>query len=183
MPPFKKFSIDCSIDSSLTQLLMSLDRPTNLALNAAGMELAIVAARYNPELMDQLIHNTQAELSAHEASVTKIERVPGSAELPLAAALMAQQPQKPAAIIALGVVIAGSTHHHQVIGDSTAWALQQISLQNNLPVINGIIVVEKRSQAEERVGAAINRGAEFAAAAIEMAHLTQKWTKNIKTNR
>lgn len=162
---------------------MSFDRPTNLALNATGMELAIVAARFNPALMDQLIQHTQAELLTHGANITVMERVPGSAELPLAAALMAQQAQKPAAIIALGVVIAGSTHHHQVIGDSTAWALQQISLQNNIPVINGIIVVEKRSQAEERVGKAINRGAEFAAAAIEMAQLTKKWTNNIKTNR
>ena len=162
---------------------MSLDRPTNRALNAAGLELAIVAARYNGLLMDQLIQHTLAALSGHGALLAEIERVPGSAELPLAAALMAQRPQAPAAIIALGVVIAGSTHHHKVIGDSTAWALQQISLQNNLPVINGIIVVEDRSQAEERVGDAINRGAEFAAAAIEMAQLTQKWTNNIKKTR
>jgi len=162
---------------------MSIDRPTNLALNAADFELAIVAARYNPELMDQLIQHTLAELSAHGANTAKIERVPGSAELPLAASLLAQQSPAPAAIIALGVVIAGSTHHHHVIGNSTAWALQQISLQNNVPVINGILVVEKRSQAEDRVGDTINRGAEFASAAIEMAHLTQKWTKNIKTNR
>ena len=41
-------------------------------------------------------------------------------------------------------------------------------------VINGIIVVEKRSQAEERVGKAINRGAEFAAAAIEMTLINTK---------
>ena len=162
---------------------MSFDRPTNLALNATGLEFAIVAARYNPELMDQLMQRTQAELSACGGHVALMERVPGSAELPLAAALMAQQAQKPAAIITLGVVIAGSTHHHQVIGDSTAWALQQLSLQHNLPIINGILVVENRSQAEERVGDAINRGAEFAAAAIEMAQFTKKWINNIKTNR
>ena len=162
---------------------MSLDRPTNLALKASGMRFAIVAARYNPELMDQLIQRTQAELLALKADVVVIERVPGSAELPLAAALITQQPEKPVAVIALGIVIAGSTHHHQIIGYSTAWALQQISLQHNLPIINGILVVENCSQAEERVGDAINRGREFAAAAIEMAHLTQKWTNNIKTNR
>jgi 6,7-dimethyl-8-ribityllumazine synthase len=161
---------------------MSTDRPTNLALNARDFELAIVASRYNPELMDQLIQRTVAELAAHEANTVKIVRVPGSAELPLAASLLAQQSPAPTAIIALGVVIAGSTHHHQVIGDSTAWALQQISLQYTLPVINGILVVENRSQAEDRVGDTINRGAEFASAAIEMAHLTQKWTHNNKTN-
>ena len=95
MPPFEKFSIDCWIDSSLTHRLMSFDRPTNLALKATGMEFAIVAARYNPELMDQLMQRTLAELSACGGHVALMERVPGSAELPLAAALMAQQAQSP----------------------------------------------------------------------------------------
>ena len=162
---------------------MSLDRPTNRALNAAGLELAIVAARYNGLVMDQLIQHTLAALSGHGALLAGNRTRARFRRITLGGRINGAKTPAPAAIIALGVVIAGSTHHHKVIGDSTAWALQQISLQNNLPVINGIIVVEDRSQAEERVGDAINRGAEFAAAAIEMAQLTQKWTNNIKKNR
>jgi 6,7-dimethyl-8-ribityllumazine synthase len=79
------------------------------------------------------------------------------------------------AIICIGVVIAGDTQHHEIIGESTADALLNLSIKRKVPVINGILVVKNRAQAEARSGETINRGKEFAQAALEMAAFKKKW--------
>jgi 6,7-dimethyl-8-ribityllumazine synthase len=103
-----------------------------------------------------------------------VERVPGAAELPFAACLLADANDYDA-IIVLGVVIAGDTNHHEIIGDSTAQALLDLSITKKTPMINGILVVNNLAQAEARAGEAINRGKEFAQAALEMAQFSKKW--------
>ncbi|WP_269522539.1 6,7-dimethyl-8-ribityllumazine synthase [Coraliomargarita parva] len=156
---------------------MSLDAPSSQEIDGRGLRIGIAAARFNQSYVDALLQHAQSTLLQAGAAVPVIERVPGSAELPYAAALLAQgEPFD--AIIVLGVVIAGSTDHHKVIGDSTAIALQQLSIESGIPVINGILVVENEAQAEARAGTEINRGKEFADSALEMALLKQKWTTN-----
>ena len=82
------------------------------------------------------------------------------------------------AIICIGVVIAGDTNHHDLIADSTASALFDLSIAKKVPVINGILVVNNLAQAEARAGDEINRGKEFAQAALEMVQLAKKWKTN-----
>jgi len=153
---------------------MSLDTPSIQKIDGSGLRFAIIAARYNEALVDSLIQHASATLEAAGASTPVIERVPGSAELPYAAATLASLSNFDA-IIVIGVVIAGDTNHHNIIGDSTAISLQNISVQQKVPVINGILVVENLAQAEARANHTINRGKEFAQAALEMAQFTQKW--------
>ncbi len=153
---------------------MSFDNPNNLHIDGRNMRIAIVASRYNGMLVDSLLKNALAALTLADAPPPRIERVPGSAELPYAASVLADHTQLDA-IIALGVVIAGDTSHHTIIGESTALALQEISIRQKVPVINGILVVNTTEQAQERAGETINRGKEFALAALEMAQLKTKW--------
>jgi len=153
---------------------MSLSTPSSRKIDGNGTRFAIVAARYNEELVDSLVREACATLEGAGAKPPVVERAPGSAELPFAASLLAQSGQFDA-IITIGMVIAGSTNHHNVIGESTAIALQNLSIQTGLPIINGIIVAENEEQAVARAGATINRGKEFAEAALEMATYTQKW--------
>ena len=153
---------------------MSFDNPNNLHIDGRNMRIAIVASRYNGMLVDSLLKNALAALTLADAPPPRIERVPGSAELPYAASVLAD-PTQVDAIIALGVVIAGDTSHHTIIGESTALALQEISIRQKVPVINGILVVNTTEQAQERAGETINRGKEFALAALEMAQLKTKW--------
>ncbi len=155
---------------------MSFDAPHNALPDGRGFRFAIAAASYNPSIVDELVHRAVATLEASGTTQPVIERVPGSAELPYAASLMAASGEFDA-IIVIGVVIAGDTSHHQIIGDSTAAALQGLSIQSGVPVINGILVVENQQQAEVRAGATINRGKEFAEAALAMAHFQKKWKK------
>lgn len=153
---------------------MSFDNPSTLKFDGRNLRIAIVAARYNEMLVNSLLKHTVANLALADAPAPTIERVPGSAELPCAASMLANQKSYDA-IIVLGVVIAGDTSHHDIIGESAAFALQEISIQQQIPVINGILVVNTIEQAQERADGTINRGKEFATAALEMARLKKKW--------
>lgn len=153
---------------------MSLSSPSQTKLDGSSLRIAIVAARYNETLVDALVENASKHLQDSGCEVPVIQRVPGSAELPFAASIIAKSGAFDA-IIAIGIVIAGDTNHHNVIGDSTARTLQQLSIDSSLPIINGIVVVENQQQAEARAGQEINRGKEFAEAALEMEAYTRQW--------
>lgn len=152
---------------------MSLDAPKPLSISdAAALRFGIVAARFNATLVDALVNRATATLTAAGVPAAGIEvvRVPGSHEVPWAAQRLAAAGRFEA-VIALGVLIAGDTNHHEMVGDAVAHALMRVSLDTGTPVINGVIVVNNREQAEVRTIGAYDRGAEFAAAALEMASL------------
>lgn len=151
---------------------MSRLAPASLPLTGAPFALGIVAARYNPVLVDGLLANVLAALTAAGVKEKRITvlRVPGSHEVPWAVQQLARQ-RGCHGVIGLGVLIAGSTNHHEMVGQSVSHALQQVALATGTPVINGVIVADTLKQARDRCLGAINRGAEFAAAALAMAAL------------
>lgn len=151
---------------------MSLDLPPAAPVDGTPFRIGLVAARYNPALVDALLHTVFDELTAAGVKQKRIEllRVPGSHEVPVAAEWLAAS-RKHDAVIALGVLIRGGTAHHEVVGTAVTHALQRVALDTGVPVINGVIVVGNRKQAEERCAGEINRGAEFARAALGMAAL------------
>ncbi len=157
---------------------MSLDVPKPLSVSGADFSIGIVAARFNSALVDALVANAKAWLTSARVSDAgiKIVRVPGSHEVPWAAQQLAEAGRFDA-VIALGVLIAGDTNHHEMVGDAVAHALMRVSLDTRVPVINGVIVVNTLSQAEARASGSMNRGKEFAVAALEMATLKKQFTK------
>ena len=157
---------------------MSLSAPHDLALNGAPFSLGIAAARYNPTLVDGLLHQVFECLRNAGVKEKKIHvvRVPGSNELPSAVQLLARK-TKLDALIALGVLIRGDTVHYELIADAVTQALQRVALDALTPVINGVVVAENQKQAEDRCLGKINRGAEFARAALEMADLKRRFSK------
>ena len=73
------------------------------------------------------------------------------------------------AIIALGVIIRGSTPHFEYVAGPCSDGLAAIGNQYAIPVIFGVLTAETAEQAMERAGGkAGNRGADAALAAIEM---------------
>ncbi|MDI1336488.1 MAG: 6,7-dimethyl-8-ribityllumazine synthase [Lacunisphaera sp.] len=150
---------------------MSLDAPKSSLINGAPFSIGIVAARFNAALVDALLHTVFENLTAAgvKEKCIRIIRVPGSHEVPWAAQALAGKPTD--CVIALGVLIGGDTNHHEMVGTSVSHALQQVALATRTPVINGVIVTDNLKQAEARCLGAINRGGEFARAALEMAAL------------
>jgi 6,7-dimethyl-8-ribityllumazine synthase len=157
---------------------MSLSAPPDLSLHGAAFSFGIAAARYNPTLVDGLLHQVYEQLRNAGAKEKAIHvlRVPGSNELPSAIQMLAGK-FKLDALIALGVLIRGDTLHYELIADSVTQALQRVALDAHTPVINGVVVAENQKQAEDRCLGKINRGAEFARAALEMADLKRRYSK------
>ncbi len=151
---------------------MSLSAPPPSSHDGAPFSIGIVAARFNPTLVDALLRSVCEMLAASGVKAKRVTvlRVPGSHEVPWAAQALARR-RDCDCVIALGVLIAGDTNHHEMVGQSVSVALQQVALATDKPVINGVMVVNNRKQAEERCVGAINRGGEFASAALEMAAL------------
>ena len=149
---------------------MSKNKPNHKPEPRSDLRFAIVASRYNSKYVDQLISRVREKLreSKIPAGSIDVTRVPGANELPYVANLLALTGDYDC-IIALGVVIAGETPHHEIIAHATAGALQSIGLDTQVPVINGIIVTNNEEQAQERVFGETDRGSEFALAALDIA--------------
>ena len=148
-------------------------------LKADGLKFGIVISRFNDLFTGQLLRGALDCLERHGArdEAVTVAWVPGSFEIPLAVQQMAAA-KKFDAIVALGVVIQGATPHAGLINSQTARALSQISIKENIPVIDGIVAAENLEQAIERAGTkAGNRGWSAALSAIEMASLL----KSMKT--
>jgi 6,7-dimethyl-8-ribityllumazine synthase len=157
---------------------MSLDAPSLPAINGAAFSAAIVASRYNPELVDALVDQVRSHLveaGVKEKKIT-VARVPGANELPSAVQLLLQA-KKHDVVVALGVIIRGDTIHYQLVAESSQEGLQRVALDTRTPVINGVVTAENRRQAEDRCLGEINRGAEFARAALTMAALKKQFAK------
>ena len=157
---------------------MSLASPKAAAIDGAAFKIGIVAARFNEALVDALLARAQATLAAagvKERNVTVV-RVPGSHEVPWAANALAKRGGRDG-VIALGVLIGGETNHHEMVGDSVSHALQRIAVGTGVPVINGVIVANTFAQAKARTNGKINRGAEFAQAALAMAALKKRLSR------
>jgi len=154
---------------------MSLESPKPEAVDAATLRIAIVAARYNERLVEALLRQVSAGLRAAGIADGNmaLERVPGSNELPVAVRLVAER-RKPDAIVALGVIVRGDTIHYELIATAATEALQRVAVDAGIPVINGIVVAETQAQAEARCLGAIDRGLEFAQAAVAMAALKRR---------
>jgi 6,7-dimethyl-8-ribityllumazine synthase len=84
---------------------------------------------------------------------------------------------KPDAVVALGVIIRGGTTHYELISAAATNGLMDVALWTRVPVINGIIVAENASQAKARCEGRLDRGSEFASAAVSMAALRKKLSR------
>jgi 6,7-dimethyl-8-ribityllumazine synthase len=149
---------------------MSQSPPEPAVIDGSDFFIGIVAARYNAELVDALVQRVTAILKQHGVRERHIEvlRVPGSSEIPYAAHMLAATGEFDC-LIALGVVLAGETSHHDVLAYGTAFSLHSIGMQSETPVINGILTVNALEQARDRITGQADRGAEFAHAALHMA--------------
>ena len=137
-----------------------------------GLRIGIVVARFNADIGDGLLASCTAELTKLGVSAddVTIVSVPGALEAPLALQKLANTGQYDA-LIALGAVIRGETYHFEVVANESAGGITTVALDTGVPVANGILTTEDDAQAAAR---AAQKGADCAAAAIEMANLLKR---------
>ena len=145
-------------------------------LKAEGLRFAIVASRFNHLLVDRLVEGAVDCILRHGGSEENIEiaRVPGSWEIPVAVKRFLERGDVDA-VIALGVLIRGSTPHFDYIASEVSKGLANLSIELGKPVSFGIVTADTLEQAVERAGTKMgNKGWEAALSAIEMANLFRK---------
>lgn len=132
----------------------------------ADLRIAIVASRFNPEIMERLVAGAQEALR-NEAEVTLIH-VPGAFEIPLAAKRAALSGRFHA-IVAIGCVIRGETAHFEYISHVASTGIAQVGLETGIPVTFGVLTTDTDEQAMERSASGPdNKGYHAAQTALEM---------------
>jgi 6,7-dimethyl-8-ribityllumazine synthase len=146
---------------------VSRNSPAEKKLDARGKTFAIVAAQWNPHIVDALLNGAISTLRECGAQVADTQRCSGVFEL---APLCARVARKGGVdgIIALGCLIRGGTDHYSLLATETTRALGQLALElgtNPQPVAVafGVLTCDTEQQAEERK----DKGREAALACIE----------------
>ena len=146
-------------------------------LNGSGKRFGIVASRFNELITRKLVEGALDCLIRHNADkdAISIAWVPGAFEIPIAAQKMARS-KKYDAIICLGAVIRGSTPHFDFVASEVSKGVAKVSLDEDVPVIFGVLTTDTIEQAVERAGTKSgNKGWDAALSAIEMVDLFTKF--------
>jgi 6,7-dimethyl-8-ribityllumazine synthase len=145
-------------------------------LDGKGLKFAVVVARFNSFVTERLLAGALDALGRSGVAEADVEivKVPGSWEMPVAAAELAKQ-KRHDGIICLGAVIRGDTPHFDYVAGEAAKGLGQVSAQHGVPVAFGVLTTNTLEQAIDRAGGKSgNKGFDAAMTAIEMADLMRR---------
>lgn len=123
---------------------LSLDNP-----DLAGLRLAVVAASWHTQIMDGLVDGALRAAAEAGIAAPTLVRVPGSFELPVAAAKLAETHD---AVVALGVVIRGGTPHFEYVCEAATVGLTDVSVRTGVPVGFGVLTCDTEEQGIDRAG-------------------------------
>ncbi|MEV7432017.1 MULTISPECIES: 6,7-dimethyl-8-ribityllumazine synthase [unclassified Nocardioides] len=140
-------------------------------LDCSGLRVAVVAASWHTEVMDGLLAGAERALDAHQVGESTVVRVPGTFELPVVAAALAEEGFD--AVVALGVVVRGGTPHFEYVCSAATDGLTRVALDHRTPVGFGVLTCDTDEQALDRAGlpgSSEDKGYEATAAALQTAH-------------
>lgn len=150
---------------------MSRQGAPELAADGTGLRIGLVHAAWHGAVMAGLVAGARRALAdAGVADVTEIA-VPGSFELPVAAARLARGGRVDA-VVALGVVVRGGTPHFDHVCRAATDGLTQVAVGTGVPVGFGVLTCDTDEQALDRAGLPGSRedkGYEAAMAAVATA--------------
>jgi 6,7-dimethyl-8-ribityllumazine synthase len=135
--------------------------------NAGDLRVAVVAAQWHTVVMAGLIDGAQRALTEAGVRDPLVLRVPGSFELPVAAARLARGNYD--AVIALGVIIRGGTPHFEYVCEAATQGLTRVAVDTGVPIGFGVLTCDDEQQALDRAGlpgSVEDKGFEAAQAAV-----------------
>jgi len=140
-------------------------------LKNKDVKIGIVVSEWNETITNALKEGALNFLD--ESGITKnqivVKDVPGSFELPSAAAMLLDADDMINAVICLGCVIQGETRHFEFISQAVANGIMRVSLDYGVPVIFGVLTCDTMEQAQERAGGKYgNKGTEAAYSCLKM---------------
>ena len=149
------------------------------SLVATGLKVAVVVARFNALVTEQLLAGATDALRRHGVKDGDVDvfRCPGTFELPPVLRKVARSGRYDA-VVALGAVIRGGTPHFEYVAAEATKGIGIVSMEADCAVAMGVLTCDTLEQALERAGVkAGNKGAEAAVAAIEQANVLREAAK------
>jgi 6,7-dimethyl-8-ribityllumazine synthase len=137
---------------------------------AARVRLAIIRAEYNHDITLSLETHCARELRQNGIPSKNIDlyAVPGCFEIPIVARRLAKLGRYDA-LIALGAVIRGETHHFDLVANECARGIMEVSLAQDIPIIFEVLATYNRRDALLRAGNnKFNKGLEAAQSALSL---------------
>ncbi|WP_137295070.1 6,7-dimethyl-8-ribityllumazine synthase [Nocardioides dongxiaopingii] len=146
--------------------------PLDEPFDGHDLRVAVVAASWHTVVMDGLLAGTRRALADHRVEDSVVVRVPGTFELPVAAAALAARGYD--AVVALGVVIRGGTPHFEYVCTAATDGLGRVALDHQVPVGFGVLTCDTEQQALDRAGlegSVEDKGYEATSAALATARV------------
>jgi len=143
------------------------------SIDATGMRIALVVARFNHLISIRLIDGAREALLAHGLAAEDLELfwVPGAFEIPQVARVVAESGRFDA-IVTLGSVIRGGTPHFDYVCRGVTDGVREVMKNSDVPVAFGVLTTDDIDQALARAGGRDgNKGKDVALAAVEIACL------------
>lgn len=135
--------------------------------NLAKKKILIVSTTWNKDLLSPLMDVITKTANDHKVD-HEISFCPGSLEL--AASIIRAKPDQYDGVLAIGLVIRGDTPHFKLVSKQSFQDLASVALEfHSTPLINGVLTVDNKVQAEERINPEkMNKGKEFIESLFQM---------------
>jgi 6,7-dimethyl-8-ribityllumazine synthase len=144
-------------------------RPAAPVVDAASLRVAIVATRWNGDIVDALLERAVEAARACGIAKPTVVRVAGAVELPVVAQQLAVDHD---AVVCLGAVIRGGTPHFEFVCDAVTAGLTRVALDAATAIGNGVLTCDTLAQALDRCGlpdSAEDKGWDATIAALDAA--------------
>ena len=135
-------------------------------------KVMIISSSWHLDICDDLISGAKRALEKASVADIKVQYVPGSFEIPLAAQFAFEADFD--AVVAVGLVLKGETPHFDYVCQGVTKGVIDVSLKYGKPIGFGVLMCSNLEQAVARSGRAgskEDKGYDSAVAIIELLHL------------
>ncbi len=139
--------------------------PTDFPPGSAdpSWKIGIVHSSFYAEDVERLVDGARETLVAAGIPPENISvhPVPGSFEIPLLGAVLAEK-KAVHGLIGLGIIVEGETHHAGLVANEAARGMMDVQVRHRVPFVFEVLYVDKLPQARARSKGAGNKGGEAA---------------------
>ena len=143
---------------------IDINKPSS---DMSNIKIAVISTNWNEEIIKPMLDDCLSLIEEYNLE-KKSFVVPGAYELPFMAQVLCKNYD---AIILLGCIIKGETHHFEIISQSISDKVLETSLDKNTPIIFGVLTTNNEREAKER---AAYKGSEFAMSALSILDTVNK---------
>lgn len=138
-------------------------------------KVMIISAAWHLDICNDLIAGAQRALAQAEVGTVRVQYVPGSFEIPLAAQYAFEAGFD--AVVAVGLVLKGETPHFDYVCQGVTQGVIDVSLKFGKPIGYGVLMCNDLDQAiarSGRAGSKEDKGYDSAVAALELLRLKSR---------